>query len=450
LSLRILDDGLTAGANAGSHSGRRKVVTTVFGGSNSEAAMKRVAFVSPFCLIDYASGAAIATNECLQLLADAGFRCQAFCSAKLDFQEEVCFEETLAELALPYHVSNVTVGGYRVRLVFTRTGRVPVTVFRNQFTQMGPMPEQMPALLKAYDQFLATNRPEIILTYGGGPIGDAMIDLAKRRGAVVVFGLHNFAYFDVHDFRQVDYVVVPSQFSKDFYRERLGLVCNVLPNVIDFARVKVQEREPKYLTFVNPQPNKGLFVFARIAEQLARRRPDIPILVVQSRGRANALEQTGVDLSGAKNLFGMTNTTDPRKFYAVSKAVIMPSLWNESFGLVAAEAMINGIPVLASNRGALPEIVGDGGLLFDIPARYTPETTDVPSAEEVEPWVEAIIRLWDDKAFYREQSRKALEHAQRWHPERLRPLYENFFRNVHPQPGPPIVLKACTCEGHGP
>ena len=44
--------------------------------------------------------------------------------------------------------------------------------------------------------------------------------------------------------------------------------------------------------FVNPQPTKGLFVFARIAEQLQRRRPDIPILVVESRG------QVGSGLSG--------------------------------------------------------------------------------------------------------------------------------------------------------
>ena len=47
-------------------------------------------------------------------------------------------------------------------------------------------------------------------------------------------------------------------------------------------------------------------------------------------------------------------------------------------GLVAAEAMLNGIPVLASNRGALPETIGDAGFLIDIPARYTPETRTCP------------------------------------------------------------------------
>ena len=37
----------------------------------------------------------------------------------------------------------------------------------------------------------------------------------------------------------------------------------------------------------------------------------------------------------------------------------MPSRW-EAFGLVAIEAMRSGVPVIASNRGALPEVVEDG------------------------------------------------------------------------------------------
>ena len=81
-----------------------------------------------------------------------------------------------------------------------------------------------------------------------------------------------------------------------------------------------------------------------------------------------------MDLARLPNVTIRPNAADPRTFYAVSKLLLVPSLWNESFGLVAAEAMLNGIPVLASNRGALPETIGDAGFLFDIPARYTPET----------------------------------------------------------------------------
>ena len=73
------------------------------------------------------------------------------------------------------------------------------------------------------------------------------------------------------------------------------------------------EGKPQHLTFVNPQPLKRPFVFARIAEQPARRWPDIPILVVESRTRARGLDQTGVDLSLAKNLFYTGDPPDPRR-----------------------------------------------------------------------------------------------------------------------------------------
>jgi glycosyltransferase involved in cell wall biosynthesis len=182
---------------------------------------------------------------------------------------------------------------------------------------------------------------------------------------------------------------------------------------------------------VNPQPDKGVFVFARIAAEPARRRPEIPLLVVEGRGKAGWLEQTGIDFESLGNTFVMANTPDPRDFYKVSKVVLLPSLWRESFGRVAAEALLNGIPVLASNRGALPETLSKAGFLFDIPERYTPQTRLVPTAEEVAPWIDTILRLWDDAEFYEQQERgRCLAGAEIWRPERLVPRFEEFFARV--------------------
>ena len=54
-------------------------------------------------------------------------------------------------------------------------------------------------------------------------------------------------------------------------------------------------------------------------------------------------------------------------YYSICDALIMPSRW-EAFGLTAVEAMRNGTPVIASNRGALPELVrpSRSGWLFDL------------------------------------------------------------------------------------
>ena len=192
------------------------------------------------------------------------------------------------------------------------------------------------------------------------------------------------------------------------------------------------------MTFVNPEPRKGVHVFARIAEVLAGRRPDIPLLVVEGAARTSCLSRLGIDFGRLKNVTTMPNTPDPRKFYAVTKLLLMPSLM-ENAGCAAMEAMLNGIPVLASNRGGLPETIGDAAPTIDIPARYTPETHDLPTAEEVGPWVETIIRLWNDAADYERRSQAARERARQWHPDCLAPLYREFFGSLTHQPGPPLV-----------
>jgi glycosyltransferase involved in cell wall biosynthesis len=64
---------------------------------------------------------------------------------------------------------------------------------------------------------------------------------------------------------------------------------------------------------------------------------------------------------------GWINTMQLDHYYDAADAVIIPSRW-EALGLVALEAMRRGIAVLASDRGALPEVVEDGitGHIFSL------------------------------------------------------------------------------------
>jgi glycosyltransferase involved in cell wall biosynthesis len=115
----------------------------------------------------------------------------------------------------------------------------------------------------------------------------------------------------------------------------------------------------------------------------------------------------------------------------VTRIVLLPSVCLENQPLVAVEAMINGVPVIGSDRGGIPETLGDCGGVLPLPACLTPISQAVLTAEEVEPWVQAVIRLWDDRALYEQQSVKARREAQRWHPDRLRPLHAELFRRIN-------------------
>ena len=51
------------------------------------------------------------------------------------------------------------------------------------------------------------------------------------------------------------------------------------------------------------------------------------------------------------------------------------------------------------------------------------------------------MRLWDDAAEYDRWSRAARDRAQQWHPDRLVPIYREFFSSITHQPGPPLAPK---------
>ena len=403
---------------------------------------RRVLFASAHSIVNFSNGASVATLDLLQRLATLGFESHAFCTPKLDFHHEVCFEKIVADLREPYHITASACGIHRAQVLYIRRHRVPITVIRLESTRLANQrPDEVHAVLEFFGKFLDVNRPDVMITYGGDPISQGMIALAGRRGIPVAFSIHNFAYTNPRPFASVDRCIVPSEFARRHYRDRVGLECDVLPYPVNWERVRVETRDPRFVTFVNPALEKGAGPFVRIAREMARRRPDIPILVVESRGDRRTLAACGFDPAACGNVQIMTHTTDPRRFWGVTRFALMPSLWWENQPLVAIEAMINGIPVIGSDRGGIPEALGGCGFVLPLPERLTPVSTIVPEAEEVEPWVETIVRLWDDRELYEEQCARARNEAERWNHERLNPLYAEFFGSVRRQPGGPVLVR---------
>jgi len=108
---------------------------------------------------------------------------------------------------------------------------------------------------------------------------------------------------------------------------------------------------------------------------------------------------------------------------AAARAIIVPSMWQETFGLVVVEAMAVGTPAIAAGHGSLAELISDGvdGVLFrpGDPAALAAALADVAARPE----------KYQD---YGDQARKAYE--QRFDPQRtLDHLLEIYrFAIAHP------------------
>lgn len=387
-------------------------------------APNRLLFASPHFYLDSSSGAAFSTRDILLLLGRYGWETYTLSGPNLDFRSEVEIEGLLNSRKIKFQRYPVKLSGADFTLhQFIDDSILSIAISPNCSNFADET-----TLLELYSFAFRSLKPDMLMTYGGPSHVMPMLRAARSLGIRTFFALHNLAYKGNLLFRDVDRILVPSEFSRQYYYNTLGLESMAIaPPMLLPPLEKSNPFDHKFLTFVNPSPEKGVYVFARIAERLARKRPDIPILLVEARGNLDSLKATGIDFSGIENIHRMKNTPNPNDFLSQTKLILIPSLCDETFCRVAAEAMRNGIIPLASDRGAIPETLGGSGVMFGIPEKYRPETRGIPEAEEIRPWIETVERLWDNHELYTTESSKCRLRAARWNDEILGGKYVDFF-----------------------
>ncbi len=101
--------------------------------------------------------------------------------------------------------------------------------------------------------------------------------------------------------------------------------------------------------------------------------PDLRLVLIGGRGRAEAELWSDVNRLGLAERVvrpGRVSAADRDGLVAMAQALVFPSEY-EGFGAPVAEAMHLGVPVIASDRACLPEVVGDAGLVLPLePARW--------------------------------------------------------------------------------
>jgi len=237
---------------------------------------------------------------------------------------------------------------------------------------------------------LAEWKPEIAI-YPYGPLSLPLIGLGLQAGVKAALHITNVEASDLGASPLAGpeiALIANSDFTARRIETLLGIRPPVMPPVIEPERYAVAQpngsQRGDAVLLVNPSLRKGVELFFRLAEA----RPDIPFLAVESWTVHDTWRTVLMNRARAcGNVELWLPVEDMREAYTRARLVLMPSIHEETFGRVVAEAQVSGIPALVSDRGALPETLGGGGIV-------------VPLDAGLDPWLHALDRLWNDQAFY--------------------------------------------------
>lgn len=232
--------------------------------------------------------------------------------------------------------------------------------------------------------------------------------------------------------RQVDGMITVSQFVADYIKTHGGLDATVI-----HSPVYGPPPHPFYggfrkgsIAMVNPSGIKGLSLFL----QMVKANPERPFAAVPTWATTRA-DRESLKLAGVEIIPASDNVDD---VFARMNVLIVPSLWGEAFGQIVVEAMLRGIPVLASNLGGIPE--AKLGVPYLLPVReieayenrHDECNVDIPiiPPQDCAPWNQALRSLLDDEAHYRQVSCASREAALAFTQQLGIDRYSAYFRQV--------------------
>jgi glycosyltransferase involved in cell wall biosynthesis len=219
-----------------------------------------------------------------------------------------------------------------------------------------------------------------------GPISS--VNDIKKLGVPVVTHFHHFESIDnpkellhkpFHHLMEKDayinsnLVFTPSLSSKKDLVNEFGIkedhIC-VIPHGIDtqkFYPVKTEnEKDLKLLYVGNLDKRKGLYYLIEAIRLVANYHDNVKLFLVGKGSQKEELIShiNRLQLEEYIQLCGFLDDDSLLKLYQSSDIFVFPSL-KEGFGFVLLEAMACGVPVISTNVSAIPEVVGDSGILVN-------------------------------------------------------------------------------------
>jgi len=159
---------------------------------------------------------------------------------------------------------------------------------------------------------------------------------------------------------------------------------NFVPPPLSHAKIAT---EPQVAYVGRLKEAKGAPFLMRAWDAFRARRPRSPLgLVVAGGGEMSAVVANWATCHPSVTLAGHVSRPEVSGILARSRAVVVPSQWEETFGMVAVEAMAAGTAPVTSAHGAFPELVTHGydGALF--PPTDVDALVDILSDIDDNPW----------------------------------------------------------------
>lgn len=354
----------------------------------------KVLFFSPHALADSSSGAAQSIAHLLGALTGLGHTCVAATGSVLDAPNELFTKVLAAQPVTSFDLPQVNLS-VPVRKVLLHGVVHLIAGFKSHNTAEVMSTEEV-ALYRLFTDSFHQLEPDVVLTYGGY-ISNVCAGLyAMSRGRRSVLYVASDTYSQAGNFTHANMVVTVSNAMSKLLEGVTQLPKLVLPPFFDKTEAVAAQRAPEFITLLNPLPAKGLMLAAALARESARRGRPYKFLFVEGRGTRATIQARCPDILALPNVAIAENTSDVKLVYARSSVILFPSLWFETAGKVILEANANGIPVLATNVGGIPEMLDGAGFLFNPPQASLTNWEAPPPADHVAAWFDVLDRLHQD------------------------------------------------------
>ena len=183
---------------------------------------------------------------------------------------------------------------------------------------------------------------------------------------------HRFLHMQTQVTRQLPYITTVSENSRRDIASAFGICekrIEVVLNGIDseiFQPMPAVAREPYHLitTASADQPLKGTQHLIPAVADLAARYPDLKLTFIGAPKPGGKTEQLiqSFQLDERIEFHHGLSFDEIKQLYAKASVAVVPSEY-EGFGFPAGEAMACAVPLVSTDGGALPEVVGDAGVI---------------------------------------------------------------------------------------